>query len=378
MADTPPLDTAFPPADDSSADVPSAAPSSPAGPPAPERFVFTGSGSEYFRIWIVNLALTFLTLGIYSPWAKVRRMQYLYRNTLLAGSGFDYHGKPVAILKGRAIAVGLIALHQGLALVDQTAAGLVAILIGLVMPWLLLRSLAFRLANTSWRGLRFRFEGTSGGAYRVFLLWPFLASITFGLLSPAAHRALKQWQHTASAFGRTRFAFAATIGEFYRVWLRTAGLVVAAPALVIVAILATARTGVEDVGGTSDTVAAGFMVLGVVGVVMFYLGLLSAMPYFVTRMQNLVWSRTTLGPHRFESDMRFRRTLNVMAANMFLTVVTLGLYRPFAVIRMARYRVEAMTLVPGDSLDHFVGQQAGEVEALGEAAAEFFDIDIAL
>jgi uncharacterized membrane protein YjgN (DUF898 family) len=67
-----------------------------------------------------------------------------------------------------------------------------------------------------------------------------------------------------------------------------------------------------------------------------------------------------------------------MAANMFLTVVTLGLYRPFAVIRMARYRVEAMTLVPGASLDHFVGQQAGEVAALGEAAAEFFDIDIAL
>jgi uncharacterized membrane protein YjgN (DUF898 family) len=27
-------------------------------------FEFTGSGGEYFRIWIVNLALTILTLGI--------------------------------------------------------------------------------------------------------------------------------------------------------------------------------------------------------------------------------------------------------------------------------------------------------------------------
>ena len=32
--------------------------------------VFTGSGSEYFRIWIVNLLLMFVTLGIYFPWAK--------------------------------------------------------------------------------------------------------------------------------------------------------------------------------------------------------------------------------------------------------------------------------------------------------------------
>ncbi|MCS6766168.1 MAG: DUF898 domain-containing protein, partial [Candidatus Protistobacter heckmanni] len=32
---------------------------------------FTGSGAEYFRIWIVNLSLSVLTLGIYSAWAKV-------------------------------------------------------------------------------------------------------------------------------------------------------------------------------------------------------------------------------------------------------------------------------------------------------------------
>ena len=36
---------------------------------------FTASGSEYFRIWIVNLALTIVTIGIYSAWAKVRSMK---------------------------------------------------------------------------------------------------------------------------------------------------------------------------------------------------------------------------------------------------------------------------------------------------------------
>jgi uncharacterized membrane protein YjgN (DUF898 family) len=38
-------------------------------------FEFRATGSEYFRIWIVNLLLTLVTLGVYSPWAKVRRLR---------------------------------------------------------------------------------------------------------------------------------------------------------------------------------------------------------------------------------------------------------------------------------------------------------------
>ena len=40
---------------------------------------FRGNGYEYFRIWIVNILLTIMTLGIYSAWAKVR-------NCYLAGA----------------------------------------------------------------------------------------------------------------------------------------------------------------------------------------------------------------------------------------------------------------------------------------------------
>ena len=57
--------------------------------------VFTGSGQEYFRIWIVNLMLTVATLGIYSAWAKVRRLQYFDRNTQLGGAVFDFRGNPI-------------------------------------------------------------------------------------------------------------------------------------------------------------------------------------------------------------------------------------------------------------------------------------------
>src|SRR5262245_10194931 len=73
--------------------------------PTIHRFEFTGTGAEYFRIWIVNLLLTILTLGIFSAWAKVRRLRYFYGSTQLAGSSFEYHGEPLKILKGRLIAL---------------------------------------------------------------------------------------------------------------------------------------------------------------------------------------------------------------------------------------------------------------------------------
>jgi uncharacterized membrane protein YjgN (DUF898 family) len=128
------------------------------------RLQFVGSGSEYFRIWIVNLTLSILTLGIYSAWAKVRREQYFHRNMMLDGSGFDYHGNPVSIFKGRVIAVGLLAI---LLFTENLAPAYyfpVLLLFSPLIPWLLIRSFIFRARNTSFRGLHFDFRGT----YKVF------------------------------------------------------------------------------------------------------------------------------------------------------------------------------------------------------------------
>ncbi len=64
---------------------------------------FTGRGGEYFRIWIVNILLTLVTLTIYYPWAKVRTRRYFLGNTLLEGRGFDYHATGRQLLPGHLI-----------------------------------------------------------------------------------------------------------------------------------------------------------------------------------------------------------------------------------------------------------------------------------
>src|SRR6266853_342313 len=73
---------------------------------------FTADAGEYFRIWIVNLALTIFTLGIYSAWAKVRKRRNFYGHTRGDGESFEYRANPIAILTGRLIAVALFAVFR--------------------------------------------------------------------------------------------------------------------------------------------------------------------------------------------------------------------------------------------------------------------------
>src|SRR5258708_8316762 len=190
-----------------------------ASPLAPEQLHFTGNGAEYFGIWIVNLLLTIVTLGIYSAWAKVRRLQYCYRHTEVAGSSFDFHGSPGRILVGRVIALLMLIAYNYSVRLRSPLTIVVLAGIAVVMLWLLRNSFRFRLYNTSWRGTRFHFRGTVGRAYRVFLLNGFLTVITVYLMAPFTHQRLKAYQHDNSWFGRTRCSFHARAGQFYLIYV---------------------------------------------------------------------------------------------------------------------------------------------------------------
>ena len=122
--------------------LPDAAPTTAQAPvkAAPVRFKipvsFTGSGSEYFRIWIVNLLLTIVTLGLYHPWAKVRRLRYFYGNTHIGDHTLDFHGNPTRMLRGFLLLGALLLLYTVAGKVSPTA-GLIAFVlwIGLAL-WL--------------------------------------------------------------------------------------------------------------------------------------------------------------------------------------------------------------------------------------------------
>jgi uncharacterized membrane protein YjgN (DUF898 family) len=348
------------------------APATQPGELRPQRAKFTGSGGEYFRIWIVNLLLSVVTLGLYSPWAKVRREQYFHRNTRLADASFGYHAKPIAILRGRAIAVAALVGLQLSQLVSPylNAALLVALVVG--TPWLILQALRFRLHNTSWRAIRFRFHGSLGEAARVFLALGLLVPVSLGLAMPFVLHRQTQFRVGSSALGGSRFAFSAPVGGFYVVFALTSLL-----------FLGAFTAGAVPVGMSAW--AAGWapqpgsqlpprLVFGLVGVYLLALALTA--PFAQVRLQNLVWNNVALGPHRFASDQRFLPFISLHAVNLLAMLATLGLFRPFAVVRVARYRAEHLALIPGGSLSAFVADAEAGATATGEEFADFLDLDI--
>lgn len=330
--------------------------------------MFTGSGSEYFRIWIVNLMLSVVTLGVYSAWAKVRRLEYFYRNTRVAGASFDYHGRPLAILKGRIVAVLLFGGYTIAGAISPVAGLLAFVVLAVVMPFLINRSLRFRLYNSSYRGIRLQFHGTTGQAYWVFLCLPILSVFTLMALGPLWHHQLKEYQHANASYGRTRFSFSAPISGFYKAYGVTLLCVVV---LVIYSAVLLGLTAALMTGGVGRAFAVGLFVLS-------YIFFASAIWSLTTSLiQNLVWRHTALGPHTFLCRLEAHRLLRVVLLNTIATVLTLGLYKPFAQVRLAKYIVGELAIAVRGSLDGFAAGDRASIAAVGEEAAEIFDIDLA-
>lgn len=146
--------------------------------PRPVRIQFTGKGADYFPIWIVNILLIVVTLGMYRPWAKVRREKFFHQHTVIDRDSLDYHGDPKSILVGQLVSMGLILLVYARTFSVTLAAG-AAVVLCLIVPFAMQRSLRFRLYNTSFRGLRFGFKGTVKRAYMLAMIPVAIIGITF-------------------------------------------------------------------------------------------------------------------------------------------------------------------------------------------------------
>jgi uncharacterized membrane protein YjgN (DUF898 family) len=348
-------------------------------PLAPEQLHFTGRGAEYFGIWIVNLLLTIVTLGIYSAWAKVRRLQYFYRHTEVAGSSFDFHGSPSRILVGRVIALAMLIAYNYSVRLRSPLTIVILVAIAVVMPWLLRNSFRFRLYNTSWRGTRFHFRGTVAGAYRVFLLNGFLTLITLYVMAPFMHQRLKAYQHDNSWFGRTQCSFHARAGQFYKIYLLLlATIVVFAIVIGLTGIggALAALSQAQKQGGHPNPVAV-FRAVAILYGALILMGI-SIGPVFHALITNLIWNNTRVGEHRIECNMSPLVLIWITASNFVLVVLTLGLFIPWAMVRLAKFQLESVRLLPAGDLQEFVAAEPETIAAVGEEAATAFDFDISL
>ena len=377
---------------------------------APQRLAieFTGSGSEYFRIWLVNLLLTIVTLGFYHPFAKARRLAYFHGNTLVGGEPLGFHGNPWKMLRGYLLMLLFGVAYGVSSRFSPTAALAAAAIFLLLWPALWRASLQFRLGNTSWRGLRLGFTGDLGGAYLAmlpaFLPWAGFVAFAWLMPQPGAAAAappevdpralwllglsmlavvvlmplslawIKRYQHGHYVYAGQRSRLDAGTGEFYFYALKLLGVGLLI-GIVTAIVIGVAMAGAAFIG--NKALVGWFGIVGVIGGYACYFVVL--MPFAQSRLQNLVWGGTRSEALQCHSALRLAPLGWLTLKNLLLTVLTLGLYWPFAAVATARLKLQAVALDAEGDIGHWsAGAHSTTQDATGDAAGDFFGIDLGL
>lgn len=380
---------------------------------------FSGAGGEYFRVWIVNVLLSIVTLGLYTPFARRRTAQYFWSHTLVADSPLEFSVQQKKMVLGFLILVGLYVAFQIASETGQDTVVAVMMLAGAALtPYFWGSAMRFRLNATRWRGVRLQFAASWGEVYRA--AWPVFvialawiaAFAVLGLFGTDPENPAPPGALTIAAFvlvplaalfvtllcvirlefnsksllvargriggqpGRWKPVF----GDFVRIWLATLGLFVGG-ALLLGALVALAVGG--SIATLKSQAGGGFgMVLAIfTGIVVFLFGLIlasaPARAYREARIFQLVWNNIGISQvARFKCDLRARRYVWLRIRNLVLTVLTLGFFRPFALVNEYRMKAESVTLHVKGSLDQLAGQLSREEEGLGDALADAVGLDL--
>lgn len=389
---------------------------------------FEGNGWEYFKIWIVNILLVVVTLGLYYPWAKVRNRRYFYANTSLDGRNFDYHATGKQLFVGYLIAMAIFITY--VVIQEISLIGSMVVLLGffLALPWIVWRSLMFNLRMTSFSNVRFSFEGRLGGAYINYLLIPIacfialygapvilaigvplmsdsftatmgiliaIGVLVFLLLAVYLFAFMKK-RNTCYAlngcrYGQGQFTTNVETKAFMFILLKTIGLglLVMILFMLLISVIAAMTLGVGELvamkDGLSDPQAMEEMMSGALLLVIgpVYFAMIAAsflvIAYAYARQRTYIFANSRLDETiGFASTLRASSLAWVMATNFVAIIFTLGLALPWAKVRMARLILDNTQVNTEVGFDQYLTQKQEEQSSLGEQIGDAFDVDVGM
>ncbi len=333
---------------------------------------FSGTSREYFGIWIVNLILTIITLGVYSAWAKVRRETYFKNNTRIFDAGFGYHATGGQIFKGRLIAFIVLVLVNVMSTVEPLFAVSAAPILIILLPWILNSSLKFSARMTSFRNIRFNWHGTYWKTMWFLVIAPLVGLLTLGLLTPMISKYYYSYFAGSHSYGTTRFSATPKIRQLYFAFLIGAiipTIVLGCVAFTIL-IISTELSGVGMFGNSTI-----WGVVPLLGYGSIFLGVF----IYAVLCRNLVMKSLTLGSSlTFDSQINPFKFVWISLSNLFLTLLSLGLLLPWAKVRMYKY-LSAMTFITAiDDINKFIDEMNTTRSSLGEAVSDLEGIEFAI
>ena len=380
--------------------------------------VFSGKGGEFFGIWIVNILLSIITLGIYSAWAKVRTKRYFYGNTRIDGDNFEYHAQPIQLLKGRLVAIAMLILWFIANAFFPVASLALLLMFYAALPWLLWSNARFDAAMTSYRNVHFSFTaplkqaylsllGRGVGALLIMLTYiaivmavaniSVVSSIVMGIGSLVIMALLYAWvtagvhRYFANGYqyGDWRFSAELKTGFFLKTYLKALFVGVFVAVIFTLITLLSVFGSIDftqlqsgDFSSLSDTNPMLIMAL-VYGATIVLMITLTA--YTTTCVRNYIFSQLEAKhEQQKEVEYHFTSTLTVagyvwlVLSNFLLQVVTLGIARPWVMVRTTRYLADNTTVIGNMSYLVATDQASDVKSAITDEIAQAFDLGIGI
>ena len=303
------------------------------------RFEFDGEGGELFGIYISNLLLSIVTLGIYSFWGRVRMQKFIYQHTSLLKERFDYHatGKElfVGFLKGAGIVFAAILAFMLIQYVLVMIAGewggylsillLIAALLA-VTPYLIVNSQRFALSRSSWRNIRFSFTGMPQDLMVDFIKGYLLTVITLGIYAPWFMVSMRRFFTNNSKYGDENFQFEGDGGELFGIYIK------------------------------------GFLLTIVtLGIYVYWLSA-DLTRYFA--------AHSSVQGKKFKSDITGGQIFGTMIVSMLMIIFSLGFATPWAIVKIMKLNTSTTMLVGTPDLSKITASPDGGASALADGIGD--------
>lgn len=300
------------------------------------RLKFEGKGFDFFKIFIVDVLLNIISLSLLYPRAIVRESRYLWMETSLGGSPFEFKGKTKkafnAYMKTLLVFVifMIIAIGEGLLIAHYNLQGsleasyltsftILAVVI-LLTPFIMHGDLHFFINNTAWRSVTATYKGKLSDLTGINLRGTILSALTLGIYSAWYETQLYNYVLENTRFGSLRFSYDGTSKELFKLYLK------------------------------------GFL-LGIVT-----LGIYNIWNFRDLYNYSVNHTMVHKGEQAFNlhSDANTRDVFEFMVGNALLVVLTLGIGTPWAMIRTGRFMINHCVVPSAFNLDSIEDKEAEE------------------
>lgn len=338
---------------------------------------FHGAGKDFFLICLVNLFLSLMTCGIFTPWAMIRFRRYIYENIELYGARFSYHAKGGEILLSWFTMLVIFAVITSIEyfIIQNDEPQCALWFFVLLFPCMAVKSLNYHAAMTELNNVRFGFHCSTLRAWWVTMGMPILILSGFAIVFIGFEKFLGYPTSINGIIALIVFmgiiwiiACCALYGVVYRNWIQLVAnnfqfgihrfnvnikiaRCISISIISMLIMLPFIATIFGIIYSTLNNEGLGelifsSLVLRISLLLLYISGILFSTAYLFSALRNYALNNLTLaGEIRFHSSLTFFNVAINLLIITFLSMVTFGLAYPWLRVHFLRYQIENTVVI---------------------------------